>query len=134
MTDENPKESRPRLFGLIKAVPDLVTRLIRDEVASAKAEIGAKIKAAGLGAGLAVAGAVFALFALGWMLAAAVSGLEFVVARWLAELIVAGAVLIVAAILISVGVGKLKAGVPPEPTETIDSAKRDIRAVTRGED
>jgi hypothetical protein len=137
-----PPRSRPRmtdqdsggveqlsLLGLIKRLPELLTRLVRDEIHAAQKEIGTKAKAAGLGAGLAAGGAVFSLFAVGALVTAAIAGLDVVVPHWAAGLIVAGALLAVAAVLVVAGVSKLKSGVPPLPTDTIAGVKEDIKTV-----
>ena len=48
---------------------------------------------------------------------------------WLAALLVAAGLLIIAVILGLIGYGVLKKGIPPVPTESIDSLKRDLRAI-----
>lgn len=127
--DAGSAEPRPGLFALLRSVPDLVTRLIRDEIRSAQEEFSRKVKATGLGAGLAAAGAVLALFALGALVTAGIAGLDLVLPHWLSALIVAGGLLLIAGILVAVGVAKLKAGVPPVPTDAVESMKQDVRAV-----
>ena len=51
------------------------------------------------------------------------------VPAWAAALIVGGILLVLAALIGLVGYGQLKRGVPPTPTETIDSVKEDVRAI-----
>ena len=48
---------------------------------------------------------------------------------WLAALLVAAVLLIIAGILGLIGYRVLKKGIPPLPTESIDSLKRDYRAI-----
>lgn len=48
---------------------------------------------------------------------------------WAAALIVAGVLLVIAVILGLIGYSVIKKGVPPVPTESIESIKRDIRAI-----
>jgi tetrahydromethanopterin S-methyltransferase subunit C len=120
---------RVSLVSLLRRIPQQISRLVRDEVAAAKLELTEKLKAAGLGAGLLVGAAVFGLFAFGVLLAAAVAGLSTVLPVWLSALIVAVLLLVVAGVLALLGVKKLKTGVPPLPTESIDSVKADIRTV-----
>jgi hypothetical protein len=126
---EEDEDSKVGLVGQIRRIPSLISRLIRDEVAAAKAELSGKIKSAGLGIGLAAGGAIFALFALGTLINAGVSGLAHVVPYWLAALIIGIVLALISVVLILLGVGKLKKGVPPVPTETIESVKADIRSV-----
>ncbi len=120
---------RRSLFSLFKLLPSQLSRLVRDELRAAQAELTAKAKAAGVGAGLVAGGAILALFAFGAIIASAILALSLVVPGWLAALIVAVALLLVAGILAFVGQKKLKEGIPPVPEESIDSVKADIRAV-----
>jgi len=63
------------------------------------------------------------------LLAAAVLGIATALPAWLAALIVGVALLIITTVLVLIGVRQLKAGVPPVPTETIDSVKHDVDAI-----
>ena len=123
-----PKRS---LFALIGDLPKLVVDLFRAEIESLKQELVDKLKNAGIGIGLIAAAAAFAVFALLALLAAAVLGLATVLPAWAAALIVGGAILLIAVILLLIGVTTLRKGVPPTPTTTIDSVKRDV-GVIRG--
>jgi hypothetical protein len=89
----------------------------------------AKVKALGIGAGL-IAGAVTILLAmLGVLLTAAILALSQVMPGWLAALLVAALLLIIAVILGLIGYRVLMKGIPPIPTESIDSLQRDYRAI-----
>jgi len=127
--DDGNTDGRRGLIGLLRQIPSQVSRLIRDEIRAAQAELVAKLKEAGIGAGLAVGGAVIALYALGVLIACAILGLATVLAPWLSALIIGVLLLIIAGILVMLGLNKLKKGVPPVPTESIDSVKADIRTV-----
>jgi len=126
--DESSTE-RQSLVGLFRQIPTQISRLVRDEVRAAQAELTAKLKDAGLGAGLLAAAAVVGLYALGVFIATAIIALSTVIAPWLAALIIAVALLLVAGILAFLGLRKLKTGVPPVPTDSIESVKADIRTV-----
>ena len=82
-----------------------------------------------MGAGLLAGAIVVLLFMIGVLLTAAVLALSQVLPGWLAALIVAAFLLIVAGILALIGYRILKRGIPPVPTESIDSLKRDYRAI-----
>jgi hypothetical protein len=123
------RSERVGLIGLFRQLPSQISRLIRDELRAAQVELTAKLKAAGLGAGLLVGALVIALFAFGVFIAAAILGLSIVLQPWAAALIVGALLLIIAAVLALLGRGKLKKGVPPLPTESIENVKADIRAV-----
>jgi VIT1/CCC1 family predicted Fe2+/Mn2+ transporter len=126
---ERADRERRGLFSLIAEVPKLLRELLEAEIASLKAEISGKIKAAGIGAGLLVGAGFFAFIALLVLVAAAILALALVVPAWAAALIVAGILLAITGIIAGIGVNHLKRAVPPTPTETIDSVKKDVRAV-----
>jgi uncharacterized membrane protein YqjE len=121
-----PKRS---LLSLVTDIPALIQELFHREVELLKAELIAKLKALGVGAGLLAGAAVVLLFMVGVLLTAAVFALSLVLPGWLAALIVAVFLLIVAGILALIGYRILKRGIPPLPTESIDSLKRDYRAI-----
>jgi hypothetical protein len=123
--EDEQRDGRPHLAALIRQVPDLVTRLIRDEVRATRAELVGKVTSAGLGIGLLVGAAIFAFFVLGVLIAAAVIALAGVLPGWLASLLVAAGLLIVAAVFVLIGVRTLKKGAPKEVG---DHAKADIHA------
>jgi len=125
-TDDSGRRS---LFDLVRSVPELIQRLIRDELRAARAEAMRKTKSLGVGVGILVAGAVLALYGLGFLFGSAVDALELIFQPWLAALIVGAVLVVLAAILAMVGLRALKKGAPPVPTETIDSVKQDIHAV-----
>jgi uncharacterized membrane protein YqjE len=117
------------LFALIADIPTLVTDLVSREIELVKTELIAKIKALGIGAGF-IAGALLVLLGmLGVLLTAAILALSEIMPGWLAALLVAAVLLILAVILGLIGYRILKKGIPPLPTESIDSIKRDIRAI-----
>ena len=124
-------EPAPRrgLFKLIADIPTLLMDLVRGEIESFKQEIIGKLKLAGVGLGLLVGAATFAFFALLVLIAAAVLGLATVLPAWASALIIGGGILLIAVILALIGISSLKKGVPPAPTNTIDSVKKDVRAI-----
>ena len=66
---------------------------------------------------------VVLLVMIGVLLTAAILALSLVLPGWLAALLVAAVLLIVAGILALIGYRILKKGIPPVPTESIDSLK-----------
>lgn len=123
---ELPKRS---LFKLIGDIPGLLVDLLRSELDNLKTEITDKIKHAGVGVGLLVGAAAVLFFALGVFTAAAILGLATVLPAWAAALIVGGALVLIAAILVLIGIMQLKRGVPPTPEGTIESIKKDVRVI-----
>jgi uncharacterized membrane protein YqjE len=133
MTTPTPSTSgTPRkrsLIELVTSIPTLVSDLVTREIDLLKAEMLAKVKALGIGAGLLAGAAVILLGMLGVLLTAAILALSQVMPGWLAALLVAAVLLIIAVILGLIGYRVLKKGIPPVPTESIDSLKRDYRAI-----
>jgi hypothetical protein len=125
-----PAEPRRRsLIELITSIPNLVSDLVHREIELVKAEMTAKIKALGIGAGFLAAAVLLLLGMLGVLLTAGILALSLIMPGWLAALLVAAGLLIIAVIIGLIGYGILKKGIPPVPSESIDSLKRDIRAI-----
>ncbi|MCY7324981.1 MAG: phage holin family protein [Microbacteriaceae bacterium] len=126
---QETKKKKRSLFELIADVPTLVRELVMDEIQQLKAEMIGKFKAWGIGGALIAVALVFVLYMFGVLLTAAVLGLAYVMPGWLAALSVASVLLVIAAIFALVGYRKLKDGLPPQPTATIESVKRDIDTI-----
>lgn len=132
MSSPRATQGEPRkrsLFTLISDIPGLITELVRNELEQLKQEILGKLKHAGIGVGLLAGAAGFLFFALAVFVAAGILGLATVLPAWAAALIVGGVLLLIAAILVAIGVANLRAGVPPAPTKTIISVKKDVNAI-----
>ena len=115
--------------GATKQLADHAVALGELELKLALLELKEKAAVFGLGAGLLVGAAVFAVFALGFMLAASAAALAFVLPTWLALLVVACGTLIAAGVLGAVGLAALKRGAPPVPEQAIAEAKLTTEAV-----
>ncbi len=129
---ENAPPTRPRkrsLVTLVADIPGQVRELVEREIDLVKTEVIAKLKSLGVGAGLLAGAVVVLLFMIGVLLTAAILGLSTVMPGWLAALIVAAVLLIIALILGLIGYRVLMRGVPPVPSESIDSIQRDLRAI-----
>ncbi|HQG71091.1 MAG TPA: phage holin family protein [Rhodoglobus sp.] len=129
MTDTSRGTPRRSLFALIGDIPRLLMDLVRSEIEGLQKELLDKVKHAGVGIGLIATALSFAFFALGVLVAAAVIALAQVLPGWAAALIVAGSLLVIAALLVAIGVQQIKKGTPPTPTKTIDSIKQDVRVL-----
>jgi uncharacterized membrane protein YqjE len=114
---------------LVAQLSTQVTRLVRDELRLAQVELQQKGKRAGVGAGLAGAGGVFALFGLAALELAAIVALALVLPLWAAALIVGAAVLLLAGLLGLIGARQVKRGVPPIPEQAIASVQRDAQVI-----
>lgn len=106
-----------------------VSRLVRQEVALAKAELAEKSRRAGIGGGvLGGAGA----FAYAGLLAAAFTGgaaLSLVLPVWAAALIVTTVLFVIAGVLAVVGRGQLRKATPAAPERALGSVKADVEEI-----
>jgi MFS family permease len=112
---------------LVKRLSEQTSRLARQEVELAKAELGEKGKRAGQGAGMFGGAGVFGLYALGALTAAAILALATAVAGWLAALIVAVVYGAIAGVLALTGKKKVAQATPPVPEQATESVKEDVR-------
>ena len=112
---------------LVKQLSEQTSRLARQEVELAKAELTTKGKRAGLGAGMFGGAGILALYMVGALTAAAILGLSKAVAPWLAALIVAAALGAIAGILALTGKREVQQAVPPVPEQATESVKEDVQ-------
>ncbi|MDQ6841167.1 MAG: phage holin family protein [Actinomycetota bacterium] len=119
--------SEESISELVKALTEQTSRLARQEVELAKAELTEKGKRAGIGAGMFGGSAVLGFYALGAVVAAAVLGLATAVTAWLAALIIAAVLGAGAGILALQGRTKVQQATPPVPEQATASVKEDVR-------
>jgi MFS family permease len=118
-------EDRP-MAELVRQLSDQTTTLVRQEIELAKAEMTAKGKQVGIGAGAFGAAGLVGLYAVGAITACLILALSTAVDGWLAALIVGVVYAAVAGILALVGKKKTQAGAPPVPERAISSTKEDV--------
>ena len=107
-----------------------LSRLVRDEIALAKAELAEKGKHAGIGIGLFGGGGVLALYGMGALVATLIIVLDLFLPLWLAALIVTVTLFLVAGVLGLIGKSQVTKAVPPEPKAAIESVKADVDEVS----
>lgn len=118
---------RDRSMGeLLKQLSQETSTLVRQELDLAKAEMTAKGKQAGKGAGLFSAAGVLALGAFGALTACLIAALGTAMATWLAALIVAVVYGVIAAVLAKSGQAKIKQASPVAPERTVETLKEDV--------
>ena len=115
---------------LVQRASEQISRLVRDELALAKAELAEKGRHAGIGVGLFGGGGALALYGLGVLITTAILALDLVMAAWLAALIVGVVLFVAAGVLALEGKKQVQQAVPPTPTAATDSVKADVDAVT----
>ena len=126
--------SEASLAELVKQLSEQSSRLARQEVELAKAELAYKGKRAGIGAGMFGGAGVFGFYGLGALTAAAILALSLAVAGWLAALIVAAVYGAIAGIMALQGKNKVQQATPPVPEEATESVKEDVQwAKTRAQ-
>ena len=114
------------LGELVKQLSEQSSRLARQEVELAKAELAVKGKRAGIGAGMFGGAGAFGFYGLGALVAAAVLALATAVTAWLAALIVAVVLAAIAGILALVGKHEIQEATPPVPEQATESVKEDV--------
>jgi membrane protein len=111
---------------LVKRLSEQSTRLMRAEIELAKAELAAKGKQAGIGAGMFGGAGIFALYGVGALTAAAIAALATAVDTWLAALIVAVVLFAIAGVAALLGKNRIQKATPPAPEQAIATTKQDI--------
>jgi uncharacterized membrane protein YqjE len=114
---------------LASRLSEQVSRLVHDELSLAQLEAKQKAKRMGIGFGMFGASGALAFFGLGVAIAAAVLGLATALDAWLAAVIVAGALFVLAGLVALTGRKSVRDAGPPVPTGAIDSTKADVAAV-----
>ena len=118
-----PATEEQSVAELVKQLSEQTSRLARQEVELAKAELTAKGKRAGLGAGMFGGAGLFGLYALGALTATIILALATAMTAWLAALLVAALYGAIAGVLALTGKSKVQAATPPMPEETTESVK-----------
>jgi membrane protein len=133
--DNGGASSEASVSDLVKALSEQTARLARQEVELAKSELTVKGRRAGIGAGMFGGAGVLGLYALGALVATAILGLATAVTAWLAALIVAAVLAVVAGALALTGKSKVEQATPPVPEQATESVKEDVQwAKTRAKD
>ncbi|TMK55949.1 MAG: phage holin family protein [Actinobacteria bacterium] len=112
---------------LVKQLSEQTTTLVRKEIELARAELTAKGKVAGQGAGMFGGAAVVGLLALGTLTVVILALLDKAMDLWVAALIVTLVYGAVAAVLAMRGRDRVKEGMPPAPEQTVETVKEDVQ-------
>jgi hypothetical protein len=123
-----PNGKRP--VGVVfSSIVDGVRTLFRQQVELAKIEAGEAVAVRAKGAGLMGAAGVIALFAIGFVAAAASAALDLVLPTWAALLIVGLVFAIATGVLVLVGRREIRTA--PKPELTQETLKEDARWAKR---
>lgn len=112
---------------LLKRLSNETTTLVKQEIDLLKAELAAKAKPAGMGAGMFGGAGLFGLGAFLALTAFFIALLDGAVPIWAAALIVAAVYAAIAGVLALTGRQKVREATPVAPEQTIDSVKEDVQ-------
>jgi hypothetical protein len=112
---------------LLKRLSDETTTLVKQEIELLKAELAAKAKPAGMGAGMFGGAGLFGLGAFLALTGFFIALLDGAVPIWAAALIVAAVYAAIAGVLAMTGRQKVREATPVAPEQTIESVKEDVQ-------
>jgi uncharacterized membrane protein YqjE len=112
---------------LLRELSDQTTTLVKQEIELAKAELSAKGKRAGAGAGMFGGAGLFGVFAFAALTTAIVAALDTAMPLWAAALIVMAVYAAVAAVLAMNGKKQIDKATPVAPEQAVDSVKEDVQ-------
>ncbi|MFI0422005.1 phage holin family protein [Spongiactinospora sp. 9N601] len=114
---------------LVKQAAQQVSDLMRAELRLAVAEIKDKGRSAGIGAGLLSGAGVAALYGGAALLAAVIAALALVMPVWVAALIVAVVLFVVAGVLGLLGRNRVNRASPPLPSQAMRTTRQDVAEI-----
>jgi hypothetical protein len=120
--------------GVTRLAADLAvdtSRLVRLEIALAKAEVAEQAKVLGGGVASIAAGVFVLLVAFPVLVASLVLGLAETMPAWLAALLVGLTLVAIAGALVYLGAKRAQRGSNLAPTQTIESARQDLQWLQR---
>jgi uncharacterized membrane protein YqjE len=123
-THETERPGHAGLGPAAKSVAEHASALVRLELELAQLELKRKVAALGKGIALGLGAAVFLLFALGFGIGAAAAGIATQTSTWVALVIVAGGLVLLALVLGLLALRAVKKGTPPVPEQALREAKR----------
>lgn len=115
----------PSFVQLVQDILTNVQHILRSEVRLAKTEVTEELSKGGKASAVLVGGVVFALYALGFLLLAAVYALALKMPLWGAALVTAGFAGVVATVLIVVGRQRI-GHVHLKPERTVETMKENV--------
>ncbi|MCD6639377.1 MAG: phage holin family protein [Nocardioides sp.] len=132
MTAQHEAPESQTLGALVHQLTQQVPDLIRSEVRLAQAEMAEKGKRAGAGIGMFSAAGLLAFFGVAALVTTAILALSLVLDAWLAALLVAVALLLLAAVAGLLGKNKVAEAGTPKPERALEGLREDI-ATIKGE-
>jgi len=124
-----PETENGSLGASAKEVAEHASALARLEVQLAQLELKQKVAALGVGAALAAAALLVALYAVGFLFATIAAALATTLDLWLSLLIVTVVLFLVVGLLGLLAKSRFKKGSPPLPRQAIEEAKQTTEAL-----
>ena len=126
---QRPDRSHEPVGELVSQATEQLSRLVRDELRLARAEMKEKGKRFGIGGGLLGGAGLVAFLALQALVANVIAVIAVALPVWAAALIVTAALGVVAAVLALAGKNEVQHAAPPVPEQTLDSIKADVHGI-----
>jgi hypothetical protein len=120
------QEREKPIADLLRELADETSTLVRQEMALARAELTAKAREAGVGAGMVGGAGVMALAAAGAFTAFLIALLAKAMPVYGAALLVTVIEAAAAAVLAINGRNRISRGTPPVPEQTVETVKEDV--------
>jgi Putative Actinobacterial Holin-X, holin superfamily III len=120
------------MFGFVaraKSVTQRTESLVRLNLELAQVEAKKKAMALGVAGGLALLAGVLAVYGIGFAFASAAAGLSEALPVWLSLLVVAGLILLLAALAGFLAVRSARKASPPRPEQAIEEAERTVETL-----
>lgn len=127
--EHSTQQGEPTLGQLAAQLSEQTSRLVRDEMRLAQAELKQKGKHAGIGIGMFSGAGLLAFFGAATLVATAVLALALVLPAWAAALVVAVLLFVAAGVLGLVGKKEVDAATPAKPERTAASVQRDVNEI-----
>ncbi|MFJ4966564.1 hypothetical protein EES43_11985 [Streptomyces sp. ADI96-02] len=128
-SDRRASASQEPVGELVRQASDQMSRLVREELALARAEMTHKGKRLGRGGGLFGGAGLVAVVAVQALVATAVIALALVWPLWLSALVVTALLFALAGVLAAAGRKEVAEAVPPAPRQAVDGVKADIAQI-----
>ncbi|WP_446217437.1 phage holin family protein [Micromonospora sp. IBHARD004] len=125
----NGPQEEATVAQLVQRATDQITRLVRDELTLARAEMTAKGKRASAGAAMVGGAGGTAFLGTGALVAAFILVLAEFMPAWVAALVVAVILFAVAGLLALLGKKQVKRTMPVKPEATLHSVRSDVESV-----
>ena len=127
VNEPDPRLREQSMGELFKQLSDDMSKLVRQELKLAQAEMTEKGKKAGIGVGMFGAAGIVGMLALLTLTACLVAALATGMDVWLAALIVTVVYAAVAGGLALTGKQRVAEATPPVPEQTVETVKEDVQ-------